>query len=333
MKIINMKIITIALIAVLCISTANVTAAGQTGAEKAIEVTDDWSAPDPASVRLINSKRWEASDISTVEAIYGTDCITVSPSPTQEIILKEYLSEDSDSYDAKTTVSDSTLKIEMGDRPQFSHTGYISRIELYLPSSFRGSVILTTKTGAISLNGISASKVTVRSQNGPVTVSNISGTLDCETDTGGITINGISASKVTVRSQNGHVTASNISGTLDCKTSTGGISVNRGHVTGDIHSQNGSIDISLHELQGILNISTETGMINAALPDTSAFTISASTDTGNITNEFTENWGVSRGSVTGATLAGTWGEQPNSQISLITSNGSIKLYLCSDSRQ
>lgn len=106
--------------------------------------------------------------------------------------------------------------------------------------------------------------------------------------------------------------------------------MNRGHVTGDIHSQNGSIDISLHELQGILNISTETGMINAALPDTGAFTISASTDTGNITNEFTENWGVSRGSVTGATLAGTWGEQPNSQISLITSNGSIKLYLCSD---
>lgn len=108
-----MKIITIALIAVLCISTANVTAAGQTGAEKAIEVTDDWTAPDPASVRLINSKQWEVSGISTVEAIYGTDCITVSPSPTQEIILKKYLSEDSDSYDAKTTVSDSTLKIEM----------------------------------------------------------------------------------------------------------------------------------------------------------------------------------------------------------------------------
>ena len=420
------KLMTLALAALLCVSTAGVTASGEMESQRVYQKVNDhfgdwnddfhggswddrgddgwdddwgdWAPPDPASVKLINSKQWAVSGISTIEATYGTDCITVSPSPTQEILLKEYLSEDSPTYDAKTSVSNSTLKIEAGARPQSTHTGYISRIELFIPSGFNGVLKLTTKTGVISISGISVSTirtdsqngsvnisdcsatlecetstgiislnkvsaptvtanskngsisvlgysgtlncetstgiisigkitdstVTIRGQNGSVNVTDFSGTLDIETTTGIISIGKTSASKVTAKSQNGSINVTDFSGTLDAITTTGVISVVRSSVTGTIHAQNGDITLSLITIPGTLDVFTKIGSISAELPQAGAYTVSASTNIGTITNDFTDMWKVTSG-VNSAALAGTWGDQATGQISLVTNNGSIKI--------
>lgn len=372
-----MKILALSLAAALCMTTTRAAFANDLFPYKAFEKEGDddwdddfsdddwdhWTSPVPASMKLINSKQWDVLNISTIEVAYSIDCITVSPSTTQDIILKEYLSEDNSTYDAKTSVSNSVLKIETGARPQSYLNGYRSRIELYIPSNFNGAVNLTNKVGSISISGITATTITVQSenssidvsdssgtldcktltgcisasrisapmitlqsQNGQINVSDFSGTSNCKTETGGISVSRVSDSMITLLSQNGQIKVTEFSGTLNCETETGGIAVDQSNVTGRIHTQSGMIDLKLSEIQGNLDVSAETGSIATALPETSAFTVSAFAEIGTITNDFTETWTVAQESVNSAALTGTWGKQPDNQISLATNNGSIKIY-------
>lgn len=53
---------------------------------------------DDLKAELINTKEWTISDITEIQVIYNTNSIRVMPSETQNIVLKEYLSEDDPQY-------------------------------------------------------------------------------------------------------------------------------------------------------------------------------------------------------------------------------------------
>lgn len=167
-----------------------------------------FSAPDLSNVKLINTKQWDVNGIVEIEVTYVTDEVRLLQSSTKEIVLKEYLSEDSAEYHAITSMKNSKLKIDRGERPAPSSTGYISYIEIHVPANFNGIVKLRTESGNID-------------------VTNYKGKIDCLTSTGLITV---SDSNIcgSLKSNNGIIELGidNIIGNLDAHSDTGDIVAN-----------------------------------------------------------------------------------------------------------
>lgn len=294
------KILTLALAAVLCVSTAGVTASGEMERQKETKTWgddffgDDRSdtfplTPEPYNVKTVNTRQWTVSGITSIEAIYGSDRISLFPSQTQEIILKEYMSEDNASYYAKTSISGSALKIQTGARPVSSPNGFVSYVELYIPAGFNGTVDARAENGMISICGISASKVTAQLENGQIGVSNFSGALDC-------------------------------------KVQNGGVQVSESDVKGAFRTENGHIDLSLRKILGDITADAENGAIIAALPKADSFNIEASTQTGDIINDFSTDWSVTGSKAEGCSLSGAWGNAPSAKVSFSICNGPVELY-------
>lgn len=226
---------------------------------------------------LINTKEWAISDITEIQATYNTDSISVMPSETQNIVLKEYLSENAPQYYAHTSIADSILRIENGSRPNSKN--YVSNIEIYVPAEFKGTISLNAeKIGSLTVENLTAAKFILRTNNGDIRVTNSNGDLDCETKIGSVTV-------------------------VD------------GSVTGTLSSGNGSIVFSPDKISGDVQVMSKLGFIKATLPQDSSFILTATTKMNDIVNKFSDTWTVSENGFT-QTLNATWGTKPTSTISL-----------------
>ena len=267
-----LKMLSISLAVVLSVSMLEMPAYGKPMQELKTESffgdwAQDWgkqypAAPSPVDIKLVNTQQWPSSDILSIVADYHNSAIRLLPGQTQEIVLKEYMSEDNSSYYAKTSVLDVELKITSGDRPSQSAVSFTSYMELYIPENFNGAINLHTENGVISISSVSAPMITVRSVNGQIGVFNFSGELDCKTDNGGIQLS-------------------------QCA------------VKGNFRTENGFIDMGISEILGDITAASSNGVISASLPKTDAFTISAVTDNGSIFNRFTNDWSASDGILNG----------------------------------
>ncbi len=231
---------------------------------------------DDLKAELINTKEWATSDLTEIQVIYNTDSIRVMPSETQNIVLKEYLSENNPQYYAGTSIADSILKIEGGSRPDSKN--YVSNIELYVPAEFKGTINLYTNLGELRVENLTATKFILKANNGDIRITDSNGDLDCELNIGIITITG-------------------------------------GSVTGTVTSKNGEVTFSPDKIAGNIQVTSKLGFIKATLPKDSSFNITATTKMSNIVNQFSDTWTVSQEGFT-QTLNGTWGTEPTSTISL-----------------
>lgn len=220
------------------------------------------SAPSAASIKLVNTRQWPLSDLMNIEASYNNGSIRLLPGQTQEIVLKEYMTEDNPSYYAKTSVSGTTLNIKHDAIPQPA-TSYISYMEIYVPESFNGTIRLLIENGILSINGVSASMIAAKCLNGQIGVFNFRGELNCDTENGGIQLS-------------------------QCEAK------------GKFHTDNGFLDLSLSKILGDITASSSNGVIAVSLPEASTFTISAATENGNIMNQFSDDWSVSGGMLNGS---------------------------------
>lgn len=250
---------------------------------------DDFPNPmDSANIKLVNTCQWSSSDIAEIEVAYGYGSICLLPGQAQEIVLKEYMSEDNPSFYARTSVSGDKLKLENTSIQPKPPTNYYSYMELYIPMDFGGTFNLQTTNGAISIRDISATMIFARSSNGQIDIANFSGELDME-------------------------------------TANGGIYLSQCEVKGKLHTANGRISLGISNILGDITVTSGNGEIAAALPETSSFNISASVENGNITNEFSSSWPIND-TLNGATLNGVWKEDSKVTISLSSVNGFIGLY-------
>lgn len=263
----------------------------------------DWSGVDASNVKLINTKQWALSGILKIEVAYVTDEVKLLPSPTQEIILKEYLSEDSPRYHANTSIVDSTLKIERGERPAPSPTGYISNIEIYVPANFSGEIKLVTESGCIA-------------------VTDYKGKLNCNTETGLITI---LDSKIdgNLSSNSGIITCTRTGtatdkGKLNCNTDSGLIIFSDSAFSGTLDTNSGIIELGITKLLGDVDAHSDSGHVMVDISSSASFSIKATTDTGAVKNNFSNSFTTSKN-----LLVGEWGTTPTNKINLSSDSGGI----------
>ncbi len=127
-------------------------------------------------ISLINTSEWDSSSLSMIEAYYATDNINIFPSPTDKVILKEYLTENQPDYYASAETKNNVLTIRAGDRPR---TNFQSCIEIYVPNTLLNGVKIETVSGAITVNDYTG-VLGLSTISGLVAVwdSNIAGTID-----------------------------------------------------------------------------------------------------------------------------------------------------------
>lgn len=127
-------------------------------------------------ISLINTSEWDSSSLSMIEAYYATDNINIFPSPTDKVILKEYLTENQPDYYASAETKNNVLTIRAGERPR---TNFQSCIEIYVPNTLLNGVKIETVSGAITINDYTG-VLGLSTISGLVAVwdSNITGTID-----------------------------------------------------------------------------------------------------------------------------------------------------------
>jgi hypothetical protein len=128
------------------------------------------------------------------------------------------------------------------------------RAEVVIPKDIEGG-------GSLSLRVPDASDTVVRTANGSVSVSGLSGRLDATTANGAVEVRH-HGGQVEARSSNGSITLEDISGEVEARTSNGGIQARR--VGGPFQgaTSNGSIDVELRpDAVGPVHLDTSMGAI------------------------------------------------------------------------
>ncbi len=128
------------------------------------------------NVSLINTSEWDSSSLSTIEAYYAVDNIYILPSPTDKVVLKEYLTENQPDYCASVETKKNVLTIRAGNRPK---TNFQSSIEIYVPNTLLNNVKIETVSGGITVNNYTG-VLGLSTISGLVEVwdSNIAGNID-----------------------------------------------------------------------------------------------------------------------------------------------------------
>ena len=133
--------------------------------EEEVEELSEKALGQIVEIPLVNTKEWDSSAFSTLEAYYKTDNVYILPSTTDKIILKEYSTENQSDYYARTEIKNNALIIRPGDRPAVSYSSYI---EIYIPDAALDCVKIEMTSGNIMLDNFT----------GTVALSTVSGCID-----------------------------------------------------------------------------------------------------------------------------------------------------------
>ncbi len=170
-------------------------------------------------------------------------------------------------------------------------------------------VELTNIAGQVTINGDYSGTLSLRDVSKPVRVENMRTQLDVEQVPGEI------------RLDRGSLTVQNVVGPVKLTTRSTDVTLD-GFTNGlELTIDKGDIDLRPGRLPlGKMVVHTRSGNIELALPQTASFALTASTDHGEIDNEFGEAL-KERAEGRGARLEGAVGSGPD--LSLVTDRGSI----------
>ena len=161
----------------------------------------------------------------------------------------------------------------------------------------------------------------LKTSNGNVVSNGPFGDVQVHTSNGGVAVTE-STGKLQLSSSNGAIVAKGGAGLLDLHTSNGRIDVQSDNATVNAKTSNGSIHFAGNPAAGEHSLHTSNGSLDVALPSNAAFHVQADTTNGVVTCDFP----VSRSDDGKRNhLTGIVGENPQVQLKLQTSNGSIAI--------
>ncbi len=115
--------------------------------------------------------------------------ITFFESNSDDLVIKEYMTENKSSYYAKVTERNESIQISEGGKPFFKD-GFTRYIEVYLPESYHQNLTVTSTNGDIDFSGVNLDLSMLRVDNSSgnvilentiasdIHLSSTSGTLD-----------------------------------------------------------------------------------------------------------------------------------------------------------
>jgi hypothetical protein len=177
------------------------------------------------------------------------------------------------------------------------------------------------RRGASAVVAVPAGAVLMlRTSNGSIAISGITGTAVADTSNAGVTASG-PLQALRVKTTNGKVVVTQGAGLLTLETSNGAIEIGAVEAVVEARTSNGKITFAGSLAPGTTRMRTSNAAIDVSLPAGAAFSVDAQTSNARITTDFP----VTGGSATDDRLTGSTGGGGGTTLVLETSNGAIAI--------
>ena len=267
------------------------------------------------------TKDFSLSEVSSIQADYDGESVTVKESDTDKITIVEYMDKTKKSYLAKIDLLGGVLTITEGARP--IGNGVHSYIEIYLPGTYQNSLSIHTTDGRISSAlALSLSSFHADTTNGALELSNLSADNISLASTGGnLSLKNSVSQTCAIDTTNADTHLDSVTGAITYESKGGDLIMNGASGSGDFQATgDGDMTLSFLQVSGDLSAFAKNGKIALTLPGDLNFAFSATTKDGNIQTPFSDAL-----SSTGKTVGGTIGDRADVKIGLETKNGDIEV--------
>ncbi len=274
-------------------------------------------------MNLVNEQEIALNGIHNISISYEQDSVSVLRGSTSSLVIKEYMSKDDVSYYAEINNTGDTISIVGGKRPLVSFGDFTSKAEIYLPESYTENIRIKTDNGSVVIESINGN-INAETSNARIEIKNIDGTVDARTSNGHIRIDSVNGN-ISAETSNARIELKNIDGAVEARTDNGRIVIDS--VSGNINAKtsNAGIECRVTEVSDNITLSTDNGSINLDIPQDLFFQFSARTINGRVRTSFDDN--LSRPVNDDHLYRGIVGQgnNPDIEIDLETSNGSISV--------
>lgn len=275
------------------------------------------------AAQLANEIHFPVNGISGVTISYDEEPITFYESENDELVIKEYMTENKRSYYAKVEQSSNSIEIHEGGKPLLK-SGFSRYIEVYLPASYRDNLTVTTTDGDIDLTEMKAGlhSLKIDSTAGTVQLGDVEAKEVALSSTSGtLDVGDLCADTIRIDSTSGSVSCERLDGDVTYTTTSGNAEIASAVGSGKYTANNsGELHVVYTEVTGDVSFFNKNDSIQVTLPPELEFEFDATTKNGSISTSFS-----SMLSSDGRTTHGTVGDNPTVTVYVETKNGNIEV--------
>lgn len=276
------------------------------------------NAPQP-----VNELRFSLNGISDVTISYDEEHITFFDAESDELVLREYMTENKNAYHAKVDQRGEYLHISEGGKPVFKES-FNRYIEVYLPTAYQGSLTITTTDGNIDLSAVALelAALHIESTSGRVELPQASAdNINLSTTSGNFDIGQLNAERIQLETTSGNIVCDSIEGYVVYSSTSGDLEIKSAIGAGTYKANNsGKLDVTYDAVDNDLYLFNKNDAINLTLPDDLEFRFTATTKNGSVSTTFPESI-----SINGQITSGSIGQNPTVTIEAETRNGDIQV--------
>lgn len=275
------------------------------------------------SAQLGNEITFSLANVSEVIISYDEEKVTFYESGNDELVIKEYMTKNENSYHARVDQSDDSIKISEGGKPFFKD-GFYRYVEVYLPASYHENLTVTTTDGDIDISGLELSLNSLRidSTAGTVQLNTVEAqSLYLSTTSGVLDVGTLNADTIRIATTSGNFFCEKLDGNVTYTTTSGNTDIKSAMGSGTYKANNsGELNVIYTEVTGDLSFYNKNDGIHVTLPPDLEFEFEATTKNGSVSTTFQEDI-----SIDGRIATGTVGEHPTVTVKVETKNGNIEV--------
>lgn len=275
------------------------------------------------SPQMANELCFSADDISDLTISYDEEKVKFFECESDELIVREYMTANKNSYYAKVDRHGGSVKISEGGKPFFK-SGFLRYIEVYLPGSYEGNLTVTTTDGDIDLSDmeLSLSALRIDSTSGRVDLKNAEAeVIHLSSTKGTLKLGDLKADQIRLETTSGNTVCENLEGDVTYTSTSGDAEIKSAVGCGSYKANNsGKLNVTYSEVTGDLYLFNKNDDVCVTLPQNLEFEFQATTKNGSVSTNFQESVAVD-----GRTTKGTVGSWPKVTVEVETKNGNIEV--------
>ncbi len=278
---------------------------------------------NPKPSQMANELRFSLEGISALTISYDEEKITFFEGEGDDLIIKEYMTENKSSYYAKVTERNDSIHISEGGKPVFKG-GFSRYIEVYLPELYHEKLTVTSTNGDIDFSGMSLdlSMLRVDNTSGIVTLDSAAASdIHLSSTSGTLDLGSIQANQIRLETTSGSVICTELNGNVRYTSTSGDADIKSAIGSGSYRANNsGKLHVVYTEVNGDLSFFNKNDDITITLPENLEFKFQAITKNGSVSTDFQQHVTVS-----GRTTSGVVGHDPAVTVKVETNNGDIEV--------
>jgi len=231
---------------------------------------------------LINTQNVEVDDISSIDISNSSRDIIFKRGDSDHMVIREYSSKSKDKSFVSISQSSNILKLKSdknSGRSWFVLRSNYQYYEVYLPTSYQGSMNIKTSSGDIysetdlilsdyslssssgyvDLQSLTAEKINIATSSGDIDAQYLEGETELSCQSGYVEVGEIKGD-IKITTSSGDVNTGRVDGTVNIKTSSGYADVEEGS---DTKIETSSGDITISNVNGRLDIKSSSGYVEA----------------------------------------------------------------------